>query len=284
MPLGNANFVTSGVTPGDIARFLFTVDAFGTASYSEFVVDSVLSENSLLLLAGTDSPINQPQKLEVWHRLTKDELVTDLKAQAGAYSNKRVCTVWPDVYGSAGTTFDGYFAACMCAGLVSGVAPHAPVTNVAITGIDDVSRSTAFFTNSQLNDLTDGGVWILTTDDNGTVYCRHALTTDVSSLNNREESMRRNLDSISYYFVNQLRPFIGRTNVSPAMLGKLQYEINKVIEFLKNNGATAELGSQLLDAKIISLAADTILLDHVNIVLNLTLPAPLNNILLHLVV
>ena len=57
VPDANAGFITHGVQSGDIVRFLFTLDTFGEASYQEFVVDRVLSEESLILLNGYDSAI-----------------------------------------------------------------------------------------------------------------------------------------------------------------------------------------------------------------------------------
>jgi hypothetical protein len=51
---GNGYFLTNGVNPGDIVRYNFTVDSFGEEQYDEYVVDSVLSESTLLLYSGAD--------------------------------------------------------------------------------------------------------------------------------------------------------------------------------------------------------------------------------------
>jgi hypothetical protein len=287
VPAANAGFLTYEVQAGDIVRYLYTIDAFGAASYTEFVVDSVLSENTLLLLSGNDVPITVPQKIEIWHTLSKDEIIADLKDQAQSFANRRVCAVWPDLVGTGGTTQDGYFLCAALAGLVSGVLPHQPVTNVEIIGFDDLaSRTTGFFSGTQLDSLDDGGVWICTEDRDGTPHTRHALTTDVTDLKHWEESIRRNLDSISYLFLTRLRPFIGRSNVTPVMLRKLNYEVAQVIKFLKVNGFTEDLGAQIVDGVIRDgyPAVHPLLADRVEIVIDLTLPAPLNNIGLHLVV
>jgi len=113
---------------------------------------------------------------------------------------------------------------------------------------------------------------------------RHALTTDNLDLNRREEMIRRNVDSMSYLFLRRLRPFIGRTNAQPGMVSRLRYEVTAVIDFLKSNGYTDELGSQLTDGTIRTLQIHPLLKDRIEIVLDLTVPAPLNNIELHLVV
>lgn len=287
VPAANGGFLTYGVQAGDIVRFLYTIDAFGNTSYTEFVVDRVLSENTLLLLAGNSEPVTVAQKVEIWHTNTKNEIVDDLKDQAQAFADRRVCAVWPDLVGTGGNTQDGYFLCAALAGLASGVLPHQPLTNVEIAGFDDLaSRTTDFFSGTQLDNLDDGGVWIATEDRDGTPHTRHALTTDTTDLKHWEESIRRNLDSISYLFLNRLRPFIGRANVTPVMLRKLKYECDQVIKFLMVNGFTEELGAQIIDGSIRDgyPKIHDLLADRVVIVVDLVLPAPLNNIELHLVV
>lgn len=292
VPGNNSGFLSYGVRPGDIVRYLFTVDAHGDATYSEFVVDSVLSENSLLLLNGHHTAVSVPQKVEIWHNLEKNEIVAELQGQAQAYANRRVVATWPDVVGLGGIARDGVFAAAAAAGLASGVVPHQGLTNVEISGFDDLSsRTKDFFNESQLNDLASSGIWIMTEDRDGTPHTRHALTTDTLDLNRKEEMIRRNLDSISYVFLRRLRPFIGRANAAPSLLRKLRYEVNRVIKFFKSNGYTDELGPQLIDGEIAKgadgqeiLRIHPLAADRVEIVLNLTLPAPLNAVELHLVV
>jgi hypothetical protein len=127
-------------------------------------------------------------------------------------------------------------------------------------------------------------VWIVTEDRDGTPYTRHALTTDNLDLNRREEMIRRNVDSISYLFLRRLRPYIGRTNVTPDMVGMLEDAVTEIIDFLKTNGTTTELGAQLIEGTIKVLRIHPLLRDRIEIVLDLTVPAPLNNIELHLVV
>jgi hypothetical protein len=132
--------------------------------------------------------------------------------------------------------------------------------------------------------MAEAGVWIVTEDRDGTPHTRHALTTDNLDLNRREEMIRRNVDSISYLFLRRLRPYIGRTNATPAMVELLASEVGSIIRFLKGNGFTQELGSQLIDGTIRILRIHPLLKDRIEIVLDLVVPAPLNNIELHLVV
>lgn len=281
----NGGFITYGVQPGDIVRYLFSVDAFGNEAYTEFVVDTVLSEDSLLLLEGHSAAISIGQKFEIWHTLEKDEIVADLVDQAQSFADRRVVATWPDAAGTAGVAQAGYFVNCALAGLVSAVPPHQALTHVAVEGFDDLAaRTKNFFSDTQLDTLAEGGVWIVTEDRDGTPMTRMGLTTDMTDLKTRTEMIRRNLDSMSYLFLRRLRPFIGRTNVTPTMLIKLRSEIDRLIRALKTAGYVPELGAQLIDGEIESLAVHPLAADRVEVTVNLVLPAPMNTVGLHLVI
>jgi hypothetical protein len=281
---GNGYFITNDVRPGDLVRYNYTVDGFGEEQYEEYVVDQVISESTLLLYSGGDFAVTVPQRVEIFHNRDRNEVVEDIVQQAGSLSNRRVCAVWPDQVGEAGVVQPGYYLAAALAGLVSGVVPHQPLTNVEVAGFDDYTRSYKYFNETQLNRLAEAGTWIVTEDRDGTPFTRHGLTTDNLDLNRREEMIRRNVDSMSYLFYRRLKPFIGRTNAQDGMVRRLSYEVQAIIDFLKTNGNTEELGSQLIDGSIRTLQIHPLLKDRIEIVLDLTVPAPLNNIELHLVV
>lgn len=280
----NGYFITNGVEPGDTVRFLYTTDGFGVESYEEFVVDSVLSEDSLLLYTGHDVAVNVGQKIEIWHQRDETALADAVAERAGAMANRRVVGVWPDQVGEGGLLQEGYFLAAALAGLVSGVVPHQGLTNVEVKGFDDYSRSFKLFNATQLNRMAEAGVWIVTEDRDGTPHTRHALTTDNTDLNRKEEMIRRNVDSMSYLFYRRLKTFIGRTNVTPSLIRRLRYEVESIISFLAGNETTEDLGSQLTSGTIRIIQQHPLLRDRVEIVLDLIVPAPLNNIELHLVV
>lgn len=292
VPAGNSGFLTYGVRAGDIVRYLFTIDAFGNSAYSEFVVDRVLSQNSLLLLAGYTAPIGIPQKVEIWRTQNSAEMAADIIQQAAAYGDSRVVATWPDYLGLGGDVIDGMFLSATIAGMVSGVAPHRPLTNVAVPGFDDAaSRTIDLFSAAQLNDMAAAGVWIVTENRDGAMYVRHAVTTSTVDLNRREEMIRRNVDSISFVFRSALAPYIGRTNVTPVMLRQLRAVVQQTIKRLTTNGYTNDLGPQLISAEIAKDADGSEILrvhplaaDRVEIVLNITIPAPLNNLDLYLVI
>jgi hypothetical protein len=284
VPTGTGYFITNNVRPGDIVRYNYAVDGFGETTYDEYVVDQVLSETSLVLYSGPDAAVTTPQRVEVWHNLNRNEMADDIATRAGSFSNRRVVAVWPDQVGSGGRLMPGYFLSSAIAGLVSGVVPQQGLTNVEVTGFDDFTRSYAMFNETQLNRMASAGVWIVTEDRDGTPHTRHALTTDNLDLNRREEMIRRNVDSMSYLFLRRLRGYIGRTNATPGMVNLLEFQVRQIINFLTSSGRTVEIGPQLISGTIRVLRIHPLLKDRIEIVLDLVVPAPLNNIELHLVV
>ena len=284
VPNGNSGFLDNQVRPSDVVRTNYGIDTSGSEIFDEFVIDEVINEDSLLLMSGPVAAITTAQKIEVWRHLSRDEIATDLAQQAGSFSSRRVKMVWPDTVGSGGVLMEGYYLAAALAGLRSGVVPHQGLTNVQVLGFDDLSRTTDFLGGAQLNTMAAAGTWIVTQAPDGTVYNRHALTTDNTDVNSSEEMITSNLDSISYLFSSRLAPYIGRMNVTPSALLVLGTEIDSTIDFLKSNGYVARLGGQLIDGTIISLQPHLLLKDRVVCVLDVTLPYPMNNLELHLVV
>ncbi|NDD52759.1 hypothetical protein EBZ39_02575 [bacterium] len=281
---GNGYFITNNVQPGDKVRYNFAVDGFNAQAYEEYVVDRVLSENTLLLYSGEDAPVTVPQRVEIYHERTRTEIAEDIATQVGSLANRRICAVWPDEVGEAGTVQPGYYLAAALAGLASGVLGHQPLTNVEVAGFDDYTRSYKYFNETQLNIIAAAGTWIVTQSNTGTPYTRQALTTSTLDVNHKEESIRRNVDAISYLFLRTLRPYIGRTNASQSMVNLLGGVIGDTARYLLTKVYTNELGAPITGATLKVLRLHPLLKDRIEIVLAISVPAPLNNIELHLVV
>lgn len=283
VPAGNVEFITAGVRAGDIVRALYTGDGFGNFTYSEFVVDEVQSENQLRVAVGPNAPQAIPAKIEIWRNLTATEEAQEIALTAGSYNNRRIRATWPGTVESSGTLQEGYFLNCAVAGLASGVLPHQGLTNVAINGFSSVSRTK--FNKAQLDILAGAGVWIVTQSIDGNIYTRQALTTgDYENINQREEMLTRNVDSISYRFKDYFAPYIGVTNVTPTMQQIIQTGLNDLIGTLQIERATLQLGGQLIAATVDQFYASTVFRDRYVIYVTLTVPYALNNIELHLVV
>lgn len=288
---GNVELLDLDVRAGDILRLLYTSDGFGNEEYSEYVIDEVQSEDQLRLLTGPDAPISVAAKAEIWRNLTATEEAGVIAVNAGSWGDRRVRATWPDSIESSGTVQEGYFLNCALAGLCSGVLPHQGLTHLEIVGFTDVSRTNVKFNRDQLDTMALGGVWIVTQDltgadtNLGQIYTRHAVTTGgYDDINQREEMLTRNVDSISYRFKDHFKPFIGVTNVTPVIQARLELETGNLIRVLQTEAETANLGGQLIDATIVELRPHLTLKDRYVLKLNATVPYPFNNFEIHLMI
>jgi len=288
---GNGDFVTNNVRAGDIVRTLYVGDGFGTWTYTEYIVDEVQAEDQIRLMTGPAAPQSVAQKVEIWRNLTATEEATEIGQDAGAWYNRRIRAVWPDRIESSGTVQEGYHLCAALAGLASGIVPHQGMTNLEIAGFSDVPRTTSKFNRPQLDIMALAGVWIVTQEQSvtsgslGKIYSRHALTTgSYSDINMREEMLTRNVDNISYRFKDHFAPYIGITNVTPSMTALIKADVLSLIEVLKTERFTVQLGGQLITAEIVRLSPHTTLLDRLVLVLDCSVPYALNNFEIHLVI
>lgn len=280
-----ASFLTDGVRARDTLRARYTSDGFGNFTYSEYVVDAVINEETIRLVSGPTAAVNIPAKIEIHRTLTKTELATELATYPGLFYSRRAYLVWPDQIGNAGETFPGYFLCAGLAGLRSGVLPHQGLTNVEVQGFDDLSRTVDFFSANQLNVMAASGYWIVTQDPNdGQVYTRHQLSTgDQSDLNYKEQSITTNFDEISMGFLDRMKPYIGRGNATRTMLDILYGEILAEISLKSNRVLVDRLGPQIVSAQVLELVVHPTLRDRILCRINIDMPYPFNNMELHLI-
>jgi len=280
-------FLTGGVsiTPGDILRAQYTNDGFGNETYSEYVIDAVLNDEEIRLVSGPSSAITTPAKVEIWRNLNKTQIAQEMALKPGLWTSRRVYLVWPDEVGNAGETVPGYYLCCSLAGLRGASLPHRPLTNIEIIGWDDLTRTTDYFTEPQLNTMAGAGWWIVTRDpEDGTVYTRHQLSTDNLDLNRREQSVTTNVDSISYTMLKRLAIYIGRGNVTPVMISIIEGEILSILDFFSNFVVQDIIGPQILSYRIDRLEQHPLLKDRILAQIPIEVPYPLNNIEVHLVI
>jgi len=290
---GNGKFITNGVRAGDIVRAQYAGDGFGNYTYSEYVVDLVQSEEQIRLKTGPSVPISVAAKIEIWRNLTLTEEAAEIARDAGAYYDRRIMAIWPDTIESSGTIQEGFHLAAALAGLSSGILPQQGMTRLAVAGFSDVQR-TARFSKSQLDSMALSGTWIVIQDPDGNIFTRQAISTgNYSDINQREEMLTRNVDSISYRFKDFFEPYIGVTNVTPSMEAVIEAGVTTLINVLQTERFTENLGGQLIDAKPATDADgdDTpwidvhpIFKDRYVVRVILEVPYALNNIEIHLVV
>ena len=118
------------------------------------------------------------------------------------------------------------------------------------------------------------------------------MTTDPTDVNTREDSITTNLDSLSYYFLELLSPYIGKSNITPSVISSIRAAIDRAATSFATVVDVPRLGPRLAGRpdegippyKIVSITQDAILRDLLDIRMEIGLPYPLNNIDLHLLV
>ena len=277
------SFIEAGVAPGDILRVNYTVDAYGNPTYSEYVVDVVISDDSLRLVSGPAVEVSPASKIEIWRVLDSGSTANYVGDKAGSFYSRRVYNVWPDQVEEGDQVYPGYILAAALAGLKSGVLPHQGLTNLEVVGFDSMLRTTKFLSTLDMNTMASQGVLIVTQNPAGKIYTRHQVSTDTLDINMRELTVTTNVDSISYVALQLMEPYIGISNVTPGILRQLSVEFAKLYATFQQE-SIARLGPQLLGLTISRLEVHPILKDRIVAVLNITIPYPLNNIEVHLVV
>lgn len=288
----DVSFLTAAVRPGDIVRTSYSNDIYGNETYTSYVVDTVDGPTTLTLTTAPSPAIGTPTKIEIWRTLDADGIVDQIGnvAQAWAtgnsFSSRRIINVFPGSISSGGVMVPGYYAAAAVAGLIGATAPQQGLTNVELQGFDNASTVVNRFSRTQLDTLAGYGVWIITQDlQTNTIYTRQQLTTDTTDLNTSEMSVTKNVDSISFYFRNSLKPFIGRANLTQTTIDVITTVINSGINYLLSAGFNPLIGGQVLEGtRIVQIRPHAILKDRLVIVIKLVIPYPLNVIEAYLVI
>ena len=278
-----AKFITWGTRVGDILRYGYTNDGFGNLTYSEGIVDTVVSEQKVILLNSVPLPVVTASLYEIWHPLTTAEQATTWGAAVGALANRRVTVAFPADPGRGGVKVPGYFLACSLAAERCAAAPQQGLTNAEVQDWDDMSQATVDFAD-QLDVLANSGAYIVTQSPTGVVYIRKQLTTDLSDTRKAEDSATVNLDSISYYLLDILAPYIGRANVVAGAMKLIEATINNGLTVLGTPSGVVQIGPQLVDGTLEYIRPHAVLLDRVVVRVTGSLPIPLNNGELDLVV
>jgi hypothetical protein len=171
----------------------------------------------------------------------KNGIASTVSGLAEGYGNRRGYMVYPDTckinVSGLEQQVPGYYAAAAVAGMTGGLKPQQGFTNYPIAGLTGVVGSNDMFTESQLNTMAYGGVYILVQDvEGGPVSCRHQLSTDNTSVETLELSITKVVDYTAKFIRGGLRQFIGRTNITQAFMDQLGTIIQGLISFLTETG------------------------------------------------
>jgi len=284
--LGDVDFVAEGVQPEDIVRTSYVSDG-----YTEYVVEKVLGPVTLRVKS-TPSAELVDEKFEIWKGDTGTAQATYAANRSDQLGTRRVINVWSDngtrINSDGGTdVVENIFLAAEIAGLRSVALPHQGLTRTEVETISAAPLMYTKYTDDDLDIAAASGVFVITQDlEDGPVYIRHQLTTqaDKGSLY-YEDSVGVNLDDISFNIVAIIDGYIGKYNATPDTVQVIQNKINELF----HNKARADraqffIGPQLLDYDPADLGVeiDATFRDQINVKATLTLPLPLNRIIVEL--
>lgn len=320
----DATFITDGVVPGDLLQMPSDPEvgtAGGWATYDTWEVASVDSETRLTIAnngnnssdlenelphlvkrtAATDRAVTQGTLyFRIKRDMTKTEQVNYMLAVAHSMDSKRALLCYPNsvdvtdlVDGSktrTGTAPEladpqpGYYLACMVAGQTASQPSQQGFTNMGGNGIARVYNSSDYFSEEQLTNLSNGGVYVFVQDAPAALpYTIHEVTTDVLSLETGEYMHVKNLDYLSMSFLDTLRPFNGKWNITPDAITFITQALYAVINTHKT-AYKARIGAPLLNATVRTVYQNTdVAEDRIEAYVDASTPTVLNTIGLHLV-
>lgn len=272
------SFLGLGVTPGDIVTVVVSddVDAVGT-----FVVEDVV-DNTTIEFSGSISNITDGATAEYYisRNLTRRQSAEIIAARSETYSSNRVWHIWPDVVGvdvnGVTTYLPGYYLCAAHAGACAGFPVQQGLTNIALAGISDLRNSNFYFTRADLGIMAEKGTCIYAqATQGGAPFCRHALTTDVSVLEYREQLKVKNWDFLSYYYRDKLKPFIGTWNITPDTLSTMRQVAIASSELLISQ-RLPRIGAPLLSYEIRRIEQDPNNRDQVIVEIKIEIVSPNN--------
>lgn len=276
---GTVDFVDLGVEPEDIVR----------AGGTDYVVQTVIGPDTLVLkedASAIDGAIS------IWKGDTGRAQALYAADRAKQLNSRRMIPVWTDrgqVLDSSGDAVivENFFLAAEVAGLRSAALPQQGLTQTEIEGITSTPLMRTKYTEADLNFAASNGVFIITQDAEDTpVYIRHQLTSRTTQGPlYYEDSVGVNVDEISFMLDDVTRGFIGKFNATPDTVRTIR---NRITEELYNRSKAdrrIQIGPQILDfvKEDVTVEIDPVLRDRINITVRVTVPLPLNTIVIDIV-
>ena len=317
-------FIDNGVVPGDVLQIPLDPESNTSwTNYQSWVVASVDSQERITIVNSGKNTSTTSKELphfvkrdgtpvdrlvtgaavyfRVQRDMTKTQQVTSMLQVAQSHASKRVVLTYPSLIDVAdlvdgskdrGTSTDpaladsqpGYYLSCAVGGQTAGNPSHQGFTNLSIAGINRVYNSNGYFSEPQLTDLSNGGVYVFKQETPAALpYTIHEVTTDVSSLETGEYMVVKNFDFIAATYLGTIIRFIGVWNVNDDTVGFIDKALHSTTENLKSR-YKSKIGSPLISATVDNVEQATDLSkDRIEAYMSVELPMTLNIIGLHLV-
>lgn len=175
----------------------------------------------------------------------KDGIAETIANTGALFQNRRLRVMGPDSIGVSVNGLEqrvpGYFRCAARIGMVAKQSPSQSFTNFPEVGITRVYNSNDFFSKKQLNVISSGGIdMAIQPTAGGPILSRYALTTDLTSVETRTDSITVAIDYLSILMRTALRNFIGKYNITTGFLDGLGNVAQAVLEFAVGAGIIAQ--------------------------------------------
>ena len=214
--------------------------------------------------------------------LDKNGIAETMQKLGQTFLDRRFWMTFPDAaaatIGGLETLIDGFYLNAAIVGMMGQQPPQQSFTNFPMAGFTRVLGSNDTFTEKQMNIMAAGGTYIIEQSvAGGPLASRMALTTDLTSIETRTDSITKVVDFVAKFLRTGLKNFIGRFNITQGFLDSLGSVLQGLLGFLVETGVLigANVNNIIQDED----APDTVLID-----VTLDVPFPCNYIRLTLVI
>lgn len=212
----------------------------------------------------------------------KNAIAETVNQLGASFGNRRFWMTFPEKcrasIGGLEQLIEGYYMNAATVGAIGQQPPQQSFTNFPIAGFTGVVGSNDTFSEAQLDVMAGGGTYIFIQEGQGTpIFSRFALTTDLTSIETRTDSVNKVVDFTAKFMRSSLRNFIGRFNITQGFLDTLSTTAQGLFGFLVETGVL--IGGQLDNIIQDEDQRDTVLIDT-----TLDVPIPCNYIKLTLLI
>lgn len=186
---------------------------------------------------------------------SKDEEVETVYARGQGFSDRRV---WMMQLDQLKATVDGieqlvpgFYMNAAKVGMVGGQQPSQPFTNLPIAVFTGVTGTNDRYNTTQLNQMAAGGADLIVQENkNGPIWSRMQVTTKLTSVEQREQSIVKAVDYCAKFYRMSLKVYIGRYNITQGFLDTLSTVAQGLGRWLEEEGKVvsgAELNNLIQD-------------------------------------
>jgi hypothetical protein len=197
-------------------------------------------------------------------RPDKNAIASAYAALSQSFGNRRFWNTAPDTCAATISGVEqllpGFYMNAGIVGMIGQQPPQQSFTNFPMAGYTRVVGSSNYFSEQQMNIMAAGGTYIIVQDaPSAPLIARMALTTDLTSVETRTDSITKVVDFTAKFLRRGLKNFIGRFNITQAFLDQLGTVIGGLGGYLVEVGVLVgfNLNNIIQDEQ----APDTVLVD-----------------------